>query len=254
MELNKNKYSIQDKQYKLPYHYFPEVVDGQYKHSKYISWGHEYISYIDKIILELKEIEFESLLDLGCGDGKFLYECKKKFSDKKLIGVDISEKALNFAKIFNEDIEFININFFKTLKMSFKNFVDVVTLVEVLEHISPDYIDDFIKNIHYVLKKNGVLILTVPSIKLKLNKKHYQHFDEFKLIKLFERGFEVVKIQYLNKINLFDKFIRRCFANRFFILNNKKLLNKLFNFYNKKNLIANKANGKRIFLILKKKS
>ena len=252
MIFSKNKYILQENQYKYPYHYFPEYVNNQYKHAQYISWGHEYMSYVNKIISEMNMIKFKSLMDLGCGDGKFLYECSKKFSDKKLIGVDISDKALSFAKTFNTDIDFINIDFSKTLNSDFKSIADVLTIVEVLEHIPPDNINVFIKNIHYVLKENGILILTVPSKNIKLNKKHYQHFDELTLLKLFEKNFQIVKLQYLNKINFVGRIIRSCFANRFFILNNKKALNILFNWYNKRNLIANKNNGKRILLVLKK--
>ena len=52
-------------------------------------------NYAEKELIELvKTKDFESLLEIGCGDGHFL----KDFLDKKVLGLDINESMLNEAK------------------------------------------------------------------------------------------------------------------------------------------------------------
>ena len=53
---------------------------------------------------------------------------------------------------------------------------DVVTSVEVLEHIPPDKLNQFVHSIADLLNDNGYFILTVPHKNKQLNEKHYQHF------------------------------------------------------------------------------
>lgn len=93
-------------------------------------------------------------LDYGCYDAIFLHKCKNK---KKIdyIGIDKNKDIIlqNPYKekifVFEEKIPFTD------------NEFDCVTILDVIEHINDQ--DKVIKDIHKVLKKDGLLIITVPK-------------------------------------------------------------------------------------------
>ena len=69
-------------------------------------------------------MKFDSIIDIGCGDGKVTREIKASFPMKEVIGVDYSEKSLQFARAFSPHIPFLT----KTEKQ-----FDAFVLVEVFE-------------------------------------------------------------------------------------------------------------------------
>jgi len=78
--------------------------------------------------------------------------------------------------------------------------VDAVLSFDVIEHISPNQIKDFLKEMKRVLKKNGSLIITTPNRRElrgllfghKIDPKHYKEFTIKELTKLLEdNGFAV---------------------------------------------------------------
>ena len=239
--------------YNFPYHFIPRKEDNNYIHARYLWNGYEYLSYVEKVIDKLKGIEFETLLDLGCGDGRFLFECISRFKGKKFIGIDVSENAVKFARIFNPRATIYHTDFTQDVPDDdLIQTADVVTLIDVLEHIAPTDIPFFLSSIHFVLKNNGTLLLTVPSNNLRLNKKHYQHFDLPGLTALLKDHFIIEEHSFLNKISLKEKLFRRLLSNRFFILNHNKMLNVAYDYYVRNMLEADKKSGKRIFLVCKK--
>src|ERR1051325_285897 len=85
--------TIQDTQYQFPYHYIPTLENGNFSQVRKLRWGYEYLSYLRFVLSTLEEIQFESVLDVGCGEGRFLWEVSKCFSDKRLVGIDLSARA-----------------------------------------------------------------------------------------------------------------------------------------------------------------
>lgn len=241
---------IQEDQYRFPYHHLTDLNKGNFSLSKHLYWGHEYTSYLEFIIKRITDINFESILDVGCGDGKFLYQCNKKFANKKLVGLDYSETAINMAKALNNSINYIKGDIGDREKITEK--YDIITLIEVLEHIPPKEISDFIANIKHHLNDNGQLIITVPSKNIPTTSKHYQHFDLDSIRLVISPHFEIENIYYLNKISISEKIIRRLLSNRLFILNEQRLLNLLYNLYKNKNLLGSEKNTKRICVFCKK--
>lgn len=142
---------------------------------------------IVKNIIKLKSDT--TILDAGCGDGRFCHEMNKIGAN--IIGVDFSEPAIRFAKAFNPDIKFY-IQDLTDLNLPHK--FDYVVLIETLEHFIPNQIPKILKGISSVLKDEGVLIITVPSTKMPLTKKHYQHFTKDELVKSVKPYFYVENI------------------------------------------------------------
>lgn len=104
----------------------------------------------------LKNLKNKSILDIGAGQGSFLYYIKNQF--KSSLGVDFSVNNLKKKSI--SKIKFISVNPEKFIEKSLKKF-DVITLNNVLEHVTDP--TSFMKKIHKNIKKNSYIIVTVPN-------------------------------------------------------------------------------------------
>jgi 2-polyprenyl-3-methyl-5-hydroxy-6-metoxy-1,4-benzoquinol methylase len=110
------------------------------------------------------------LLDVGCGDGKLLYEVARKTPSKRIVGIDYSERAILFSKAFNygNGVESICGDV-----ASMKEVFDVVVTVETLEHIPDAEMEHVLQAIHDRTKKGGRVIVSVPCANVPLNSKHF---------------------------------------------------------------------------------
>jgi ubiquinone/menaquinone biosynthesis C-methylase UbiE len=55
-----------------------------------------------QVVFDILDREgFDSLLDVGCGDGRFLRETDQRYGNKKILGIDYSETAISLAKRMN---------------------------------------------------------------------------------------------------------------------------------------------------------
>lgn len=94
------------------------------------------------------------ILDIGCGAGKNLEILS---SLGVVYGIDNSSEAIKFCK----KRKLPNVYLRNSDNTRFPdNFFDIVCLLDVLEHVEEN---PTLKEIHRVLKPNGVLILTVPA-------------------------------------------------------------------------------------------
>lgn len=83
--------------------------------------------------LALKRIEGNSvILDVGCGSGALLCYIDRAKSMKRLIGVDVSEKALTFAR--ENGIEALKVDISKPETLEGLPAADYVLMFEVIEH------------------------------------------------------------------------------------------------------------------------
>ena len=244
-----NPQIIQENKYSLPYHYIPTFDKNNFRQTYNIKWGYEYISYLNFIIKLIKNINFDSLLDIGCGDGRLLSEINKIFPEKKLTGVDYSTRAIQLAKALNNKIDFICLDINKN---NLNKKYDIITLMEVLEHIPLNKINNFISHVHNLAANNGYLIMTVPSNNEKIASHHYQHFDYQLIENCLRNYFKIEKFFYINKSSSNVSIISKLLTNKYFILNSRYLLNKIYNFYIKHCFVAKNNNARRICVICKK--
>ena len=114
------------------------------------------IAHRKRFSLALKLIlgqEFDSLLDYGTGDGKLLIELKKKIpTGGYLSGYEpiMEHPKVNGIKFYREFSE-----------IGDKKF-DVITCFEVMEHFNERAEREMLLKISDLLKKNGILIISVP--------------------------------------------------------------------------------------------
>lgn len=112
--------------------------------------------------LLLKELDpnpDDKILDVGCGDGYYLY-LLSNLGNFNLTGIDSDKKALIAANIQvkNKNMKLILEDI---MSMPFKDeSFDKIICSEVLEHLDND--KSALIEMKRVLKKNGVLCITVP--------------------------------------------------------------------------------------------
>ena len=83
------------------------------------------------------------------------------YSKKGSIGVDVSEKQINFAQNKYKEYKFFslsNFNFDKHI-----NKFDLITVLGLFEFLSDEDIDKLLKNLEKTLKKVEKIIITTPN-------------------------------------------------------------------------------------------
>lgn len=158
-----------------------------------------------KATIDLIPDDVQSLLDVGCGDGRIINRLNGKY--EKICGLDISQKALEHVKTPKvqgslEELPFLD------------NSFDILICCEVLEHLPYPVYKKAIKEMERVSKK--YILISVPnnenlgSRMIKCPKcgcsshiwRHLRSFNKEKLKTLFN-DFEIQK----TKNHLAEQFI-----------------------------------------------
>lgn len=142
------------------------------------------------------------LLDIGCGEGHFLWVAKQMGWQAK--GVEIAAWAVEVCKKFSVNAERVDLLKADLLPETF----DLVAMHEVLEHlVSPT---DYLRKVHVLLRKGGVLFITTPNfncVSRRILRKnwslvhceHLFYYTSFSLKKLLvEAGFRVISLKSKN--------------------------------------------------------
>ncbi len=112
-----------------------------------------------KIILNKLNLFNKNILDLGPGSGRWL-DYINKFNPNQIYAADFSLKIKAKCKKKVDEFKIIN---FENGKIDFKsNSMDIIMVIEVLEHIR-NY-KSFLKELIRISKSGGVLIFTIPNI------------------------------------------------------------------------------------------
>ena len=252
MNLSKEQ-QVQDNFYQFPYHY--AVQFKQHFSMVYLfDWGLNYASAVELLLEKIENTKNrDSIIDIGCGEGRLSRELCLKFPKAKVTGVDYSKRPIQLAKALNYelDIEFIKANIIEdTLSQKYH----VATLMEVYEHIEPTRALLFLKGVYNALGKGGILHLTVPHKNTPVAPHHFRHFSVKTLTEELEKFFEIIEVVPFEKISPKRKWLMRIFANKFFILNHKKWNNWLYNYYKRKLFYVNsESECQRIYVQCKKR-
>lgn len=235
--------AIQEAEYGFPYHYIPSKNGSEVSFIRSWPWGIKYLAGMDLIMDLIAEQSFESLIEVGCGDGRLLAEAASRFENKELIGVDYSPRAISFAHAFNPKLDFRTLD---VTKESLNKKFDVVLLSEVLEHIEPTDIPAFLGSLANLMHPESRLVITVPHENLPVIPKHFQHFSVESLQSQVESQFKVSKSVFFDRDTASFRFLKRLFVNRLYIVNHPRLQNWLLNKYKQRNLNANQTNCLRL--------
>jgi SAM-dependent methyltransferase len=224
---------IQEDQYSAPYHYLPRWNGIKFSSFAYWSWGFRYLGGIEFLLSLLAPLEFESLIDIGCGDGRLLSEIGVRFPGKILEGVDYSEQAIALAKVLSRGATFSAGNILSSEPV---RQYDIATSVEVIEHIPPADLERFVAAMAERIRPGGKLILTVPHRNRPVEKKHFQHFDLAKLRELLSPHFADLRFIPFDRVRNPGLSLRLADwllggRGRFFLVTNRRILGRAFRHY-----------------------
>jgi len=149
----------------------------------------------NKLIDVLKNYKFNSLLEIGCGNGRNLDLIRKKTDIKDLKGIDISDVGVKYARERGLDVVVGSAN---NLPYSDKSF-DIVLTYHSLEQMKY-IIDDVVKEINRVSKKYVISFEPCFELQNIFGKFHNFMQDYVKgLPYIFEKyGFKVECFKRLN--------------------------------------------------------
>jgi SAM-dependent methyltransferase len=228
---------IQEAQYEFPYHYLPRIEDGHYSQLAYWSWGFQYLGGIELILDLLDQQSFDSVLDVGCGDGRFLSEVASRYSEKTLRGIDYSNRSVRLANAMNETVPF---ECRDILSDPPSRTYDVVTSIEVLEHIKPEQCEQFVAALAEAVAADGALVLTVPHVNKDVSDKHYQHFDSDHLDRLLRPHFSdisYVPFDEQSSLMVAIQFLLG-WRGKHVVVNSPFVLDRVYEFYRRRYLYA----------------
>jgi 2-polyprenyl-3-methyl-5-hydroxy-6-metoxy-1,4-benzoquinol methylase len=244
--MENNKFKIQDDQYMFPYHYLAQMKGNTPKINMTIDWGFEYLTYMTIVSDIIKNLPHDNILDIGCGDGYLLNNLVTN-SDK--YGIDLSERAIKLANALSKDANFEVKDLFLI-----DNQYDVVSLIEVLEHIPLDFIEKFITTSLKLVKLNGYFVISVPTDVLPLNRKHYRHYNKKLLSKHIESygNLELVDERIVYNRTFLSRLIIKFLNNKLWTINSTFILNSFWKWHSNNNFIANESNGCHLIRVYKK--
>lgn len=203
--------SLQAAKYEFPYHYIP--VSGKRLYlSRHWGFAASYMAALNLVADRLRPVA-ESVgtdwrhIDIGCGDGALVYHLMHVhgLNEGQIAGVDTDEQAIAWARMFNPTVN-LHAGDLTELEGGYHS-----ASLEVMEHVPPDALPEFVASAAELLRPGGLIVITVPSVEKRLIKKHYQHFDFDSITDILEQHFDGLEVRGFERS---DIFTRACFAAR----------------------------------------
>ncbi|HEY0031082.1 MAG TPA: class I SAM-dependent methyltransferase [Bacteroidia bacterium] len=211
-----NVYNCADCSAKFQHPFIPENVVGKYYPTSYhpfqlgdtviplnLKYNPQSI-YLRNLISRYKPNETFSLIDIGCGGGTFLMSVKKHFPNAQLMGVDVSDAAIqNLKKAGIEGICDSLYNFETDKKF------DYISSSQVLEHLNKPY--EFLDKIKSLSTAATIIMIDVPasdSYSAKKYGKNWVHWDlprhsilySIKTFQYLMKDFQTIELRHAGSI------------------------------------------------------
>lgn len=242
--MHDERQQFQDEDYSFPYHYVPQFSPG-YSQSYSWPWGLYYVSAMEFVLDKVRSLQPSSVIDVGTGDGRMVRELSRQLPHARVTGIDYSERAIALAKALNPGLDFRCADI---IREEVGETFDVVTLIEVFEHIPIDLAAQFASGLHRLVSDDGNLIVTVPHRNVPVSRKHFQHFSVDSLRTYFEPYFVLQDVVLLDKRSRVVGWIKKILENHYFILVHWGLRNRLYKAYKRFFLISDEAHCGRVYM------
>ena len=204
----------------IPIGYYDDVLQKGLSNGKGIQ-----ANWHNKKFLSVYELiqNYKVHLDYGCGPGTFI----GNYSRLESVGVDISEIQISFAKKKYGT----NFEFFNTSQIEQENFnkkFDVITSIELIEHLTDEEILKLLDDLYDLLDEGGILVLTTPNFsstyslielavnifgKVSYKEQHINKFNKSRLLELLNQSnFEKIEICKIMNYGIFFSIFSIKFA------------------------------------------
>ncbi|MEI6123251.1 MAG: methyltransferase domain-containing protein [Bacteroidota bacterium] len=180
-----------------------------------------------KRVIDSIEKPLQSILDIGCFSGTFLSLIPPQLISQQT-GVDILQQQIEFANTtYGAPFrKFYCIKNLKEVEFLPNQSFNFVTIIEVVEHLTPSEISDLIQLAYTKLRTGGRLVITTPNYRslwplqefvlnkisdVKYQEQHITHFHYFnirkKLSYLVNNFHSMFRINYVTTTHAFTPYI-----------------------------------------------
>lgn len=147
---------------RIPEGYYDEILSGPDGMRKF--WHYHKFDSVLRYMPAKSESENRSILDFGCFAGSFLGVVPPDLFGRQ-VGVDILPSQISYAKRkYGRDFrEFVAVDPNRPLTEYISEKFDVITLIEVIEHLDSRQIEKLLADLCACLKPDGRIIITTPN-------------------------------------------------------------------------------------------
>jgi predicted TPR repeat methyltransferase len=108
--------------------------------------------------LSLGSVDFDSILDIGCGSGDFLYQIQNAFAPGRLLGIDLSPHMVKLANARGLDAELIDL-------CRVDGSYDVITAVfDMLNYLDKKALKRFLACVNERLNQGGLFLFDINTL------------------------------------------------------------------------------------------
>lgn len=149
---------------------------------------------VRNLIDTYNRVKYPKILDVGCGTGKNM-EHLQKFGE--VWGLDQSRRALDYCR--KRGLKNLKLGDAEKTNFSSNSF-NIITMLDVLEHTDDDKV---LKEMSRILKKEGLLIITIPAFSWLWSKwdevlHHKRRYNSQSLTEILKKNnFKIIKMTYL---------------------------------------------------------
>lgn len=236
-----------DDDHAFPLHHVPRLNDGHYTPFLFAPGGHVYLSYLEHALSRLAVREWRSLIDVGCGQGRFVAMLRERFPNRTIMGVDPSERGIALARALVPQANFRAGDI--TGGFVDETF-DAATCMETLAAVESARQPDFAGALRRLLNVGGTLLVTVPSTNMPAAGAR-QHFTAATLEAALAAHFRLERVEFLNRRDWLTRLAERALFNRYFAVTDKRALQFFYRHYRRHCTVADARRGERILGIFR---
>lgn len=108
--------------------------------------------------LSLDSVDFDSILDVGCGSGDFLYQIQNAFAPKQLLGIDLSSHMVESTKALGLDAKLTGL-------CQLSGTYDVMTAVfDMLNYLDKNALKRFLACVNTHLNQGGLFLCDINTL------------------------------------------------------------------------------------------
>ena len=153
--------------------------------------------HVERYSFAIRHGKRGDVLDIACGTGYGSYQLLQadKYAQSRVVAVDIDQSAIDYAnkRYSNPAIRFVCAD---AMKYQDPQGYDTIISLETIEHIQDAGL--FVKKLHSLLKKDGILIISAPvTPSTDGNPHHFSDFTVSRFKKLFETSGFIIESEFV---------------------------------------------------------